>query len=174
MATAGGGDKHFPTESGGCCRAREVSGPGERRKLQVDRGTRLHPQRRTATSTPKTAAAFPVETVGTLPIPVYFMRSVGSTVAVFFWKTPTRQRGMAGHHFSRVYLVTSSRRCVQHAPCRRIVGEEMAPIRTRLLSGCHEDAIHEQADRYWIQRPCRRALVRLDLQLRLLQLRAVL
>jgi hypothetical protein len=36
------------------------------------------------------AAAFPVETVGTLPIPVYFMRSVGSTVAVFFWETRTR------------------------------------------------------------------------------------
>ena len=83
-----------------------------------------------------------------LPIPVYFMRSVGSTVAVFFWKTPTRPTWKwPGTISVKCTFVTSSRRCVQHAPCRRIVGEEMAPIRTRLLSGrdTHQDAIHEQA-----------------------------
>ena len=91
MATAGGGEQTLSYRERRLLQGeRGCSGPGERRKLQVDRGTRLHPHRRTATSTPKTAGAFPVETVGTLPIPVYFMRSVGSTVAVFFWKTPTR------------------------------------------------------------------------------------
>ena len=53
---------------------------------------RRHAQRRTATSMPKTALPSFLwrRSASPLPIPVYFMRSVGSTVAVFFWETPTR------------------------------------------------------------------------------------
>ena len=84
---------------------------------------RRHTQRRTATSMPKTALPhFLVETVDIAAAPgLYFMRSVGSTVAVFFWETPTRPTcKWLGTISVKCTCVTSSRRCVQHAQCRRI------------------------------------------------------
>ena len=93
------------------------------RLLSLSGQHRRDAQRRTATSMPKTALPpFLVETVNiALPIPVYFMRSVGSTVAVFFWETPTRPTcKWLGTISVKCTCVTSSRRCVQHAQCRHI------------------------------------------------------
>ena len=96
-------------------------------------------QRRTATSTPNTALPpFLVETVNIAGADPGLFHAFGrlDRGGVLLGDADATNVQMAGHHFSQVYLVTSSRRCVQHAQCRRIVGEEMAPIRTRLLSGC--------------------------------------
>ena len=105
----------------------------------LERRHRRHAQRRTATSMPKTALPpFLVETVGIAAADPGLFHAFGrlDRGGVLLGDADATNVQMAGHHFSQVYLVTSSRRCVQHAQCRRIVGEEMAPIRPRLLSGC--------------------------------------
>ena len=105
--------------------ARSFTGQVRRnRLLSLSGWDRRHAQRRTATSMPKTALPhFLVETVDIAAADpgLYFMRSVGSTVAVFFWETPTRPTcKWLGTISVKCTCVTSSRRCVQHAQCRRI------------------------------------------------------
>ena len=71
--------------------------------------------------------------------PVYFMRSVGSTVAVFFCgDADATNVQMAGHHFSQVPRdFLSALRPARAVPAHRRRGD--GADKTRLLSGCDTD-----------------------------------
>ena len=104
--------------------ARSFTGQVRRnRLLSLSGWDRRHAQRRTATSMPKTALPhFLVETVDIAAADPGLFHAFGrlDRGGVLLGDADATNVQMAGHHFSQVHLVTSSRRCVQHAQCRRI------------------------------------------------------
>jgi hypothetical protein len=155
----------WPNEAKNSCVFRLLTPSSNRRRLTcstprsrepapvLERRHRRHAQHRTATAMPKTALPpCLVETVGIAAAdPVYFMRSVGSTVAVFFWRRRRRDQranGWAPFQSSVPRDFLSALRPARAVPAHRRRGDGADKNEATVRLRYHEDAIHEQADRW--------------------------
>ena len=180
MATAGGGDKHFPTESGGCCRAREVA------VVQANAGSfrSIGEPASILNAVPRRLRRRPLAPFLWRRSARCRSRSISCVRSARPWRCSFGRRrrdqrgnGRAPFQSSVPRDFLSALRPARAVPAHRRRGDGADKNEATVRPRYHQDAIHEQADRCWIQRPCRRALVRLlrrlNLKLWLLQLRAV-